>query len=29
MVLYGEGRAACSICGTAARWAFDHVVPDD
>ena len=25
MVLYGDGRAACSICGTAARWAFDHV----
>jgi len=29
MVLFGDGRAACSICGTAARWAFDHVVPDD
>ena len=28
-VLYGSGRAACSICGTAARWAFDHVVADD
>jgi len=27
MVLYGNGRAACSICGTAARWAFDHVEP--
>lgn len=29
MVLYGDGRAACSICGSAARWAFDHVEPDD
>ncbi len=25
MVLYGEGRAACSICGTAARWVLDHI----
>jgi hypothetical protein len=25
MVLYGEGRAACSICGTASRWVVDHV----
>jgi hypothetical protein len=24
MVLYGEGRAACSICGTASRWVVDH-----
>jgi len=24
MVLYGEGRAACSICGSAARWVVDH-----
>ena len=24
MVLYGQGRAACSICGTAARWVVDH-----
>jgi len=29
MVLYGNGRAACTICGTAARWAFDHVEPAD
>ena len=29
MVLYGNGRAACAICGTAARWAFDHVEPAD
>jgi ribosomal protein S27AE len=29
MVLFGNGRAACSICGTAARWAFDHVEPED
>jgi hypothetical protein len=27
MVLYGEGRAACSVCGTAARWVVDHVEP--
>ena len=27
MVLYGDGRAACSLCGTPARWAFDHVEP--
>lgn len=27
IVLYGEGRAACSICGTAARWVVDHVEP--
>ena len=25
MVLYGEGWAACSICGTAARWVVDHI----
>ena len=24
MVLYGDGRAACSICGAAARWVVDH-----
>lgn len=29
MVLYGDGRAACSVCGTAARWVFDHVEPAD
>ncbi len=29
MVLYGNGRAACSICGTAARWVVDHVEPED
>jgi len=28
MVLFGNGKAACSVCGTAARWAFDHVEPD-
>ena len=27
MVLYGGGRAACSVCGSAARWAVDHVEP--
>jgi hypothetical protein len=29
MVLYGKGRAACTLCGTAARWAYDHVEPGD
>jgi hypothetical protein len=24
MVLYGEGRAACSFCGSAANWVVDH-----
>ena len=24
MVLYGEGKAACSVCGATARWAVDH-----
>ena len=24
MVLYGEGRAACAVCGSAARWVVDH-----
>jgi hypothetical protein len=27
MVLYGNGRAACLVCGSDARWAFDHVEP--
>jgi ribosomal protein S27AE len=27
MVLYGDGRAACSVCGTSARWVVDHVEP--
>jgi hypothetical protein len=29
MVLYGNGRAAYALCGTAARWAYDHVEPAD
>jgi len=29
MVLFGNGRAACTTCGTAARWAYDHVEPAD
>ena len=24
MVLYGEGRAACTSCGTSARWTLEH-----
>lgn len=27
MALYGRGRAACTICGVAARWAVDHAEP--
>ena len=29
MALYGGGRAACTVCGTAARWAVDHAEPLD
>lgn len=29
MVLYGGGRAACSVCGATARWLADHVEADD
>ncbi len=24
-VLYGEGKATCSVCGIAARWVVDHI----
>lgn len=27
MVLYGGGRACCTICGTSARWRVDHAEP--
>ena len=27
IVLYGAGRASCSVCGTVARWVVDHVEP--
>ena len=27
MVLYGEGRAACTACGSAARWTLEHAEP--
>ncbi|MFI5311309.1 MAG: hypothetical protein ACHQQ3_08765 [Gemmatimonadales bacterium] len=27
MVLYGGGRASCTICGTSARWTVDHLEP--
>jgi len=27
MVLYGEGRAACTSCGTAVRWMLEHAEP--
>lgn len=26
-VLYGQGLASCSLCGTNARWVVDHVEP--
>ncbi|HLA89598.1 MAG TPA: hypothetical protein VJL28_04085 [Gemmatimonadaceae bacterium] len=28
MVLYGAGRAACTVCGTSARWTLEHAEPD-
>ena len=28
MVLYGDGRAACSVCGVNARWVYDHAEPE-
>ncbi len=24
-VLYGDGKATCSVCGTNARWVVDHI----
>jgi hypothetical protein len=27
MVLYGNGRATCSVCGSQMRWSIDHVEP--
>ena len=27
MVLYGDGRAACTECGSTARWTVDHAEP--
>jgi hypothetical protein len=27
MVLYGGGRAACTECGSPARWTVDHAEP--
>ena len=27
MVLHGEGRATCTACGNAARWALEHLEP--
>jgi hypothetical protein len=29
MVLYGDGKAACTICGSPARWSVDHAEPVD
>ena len=27
MALYGEGRAACTVCGSPARWTLEHAEP--
>jgi hypothetical protein len=27
MILYGDSRAGCSICGSIGRWAIDHAEP--
>jgi hypothetical protein len=27
MVLYGAGKAGCTVCGTSARWTADHAEP--
>lgn len=27
MALYGDGRAACTVCGSPARWTVDHAEP--
>ncbi|MDX2208307.1 MAG: hypothetical protein SFU57_11745 [Gemmatimonadales bacterium] len=27
MVLYGNGKAACTVCGSEARWVVDHLEP--
>ena len=27
MILYGNGRATCSLCGRQGRWALDHAEP--
>ena len=24
MILYGEGKAGCSVCGSVGRWVLDH-----
>ncbi|MBI2406894.1 MAG: hypothetical protein HYV19_01145 [Gemmatimonadetes bacterium] len=26
-ILFGKGKASCSVCGTAARWVAEHVEP--
>lgn len=27
MVLYGDGKAACSVCGSSGRWVVGHLEP--
>lgn len=29
MVLYGSGKAACTVCGAPARWIADQIEPID
>ena len=26
-VLYGKGKASCTVCGTAAKWVAEHIEP--
>ncbi|MBM3908969.1 MAG: hypothetical protein FJ363_12955, partial [Gemmatimonadetes bacterium] len=26
-VLYGKGKASCTVCGTAAKWAAERIEP--
>lgn len=27
MILYGDGKATCSLCAAPARWVIDHIEP--
>jgi hypothetical protein len=27
VILYGEGQAGCSVCGSLGRWVIDHLEP--
>ncbi len=28
MILYGDQKAACSVCGTSGRWVINHLEPE-